>query len=247
MLFLRADLIALVNLSLALNASCPSAPPIPAGRSIDCSSSGTWTAWELPWEPVSKARAALAARRRCFFDFAREMDHQPKTAMKCIELLELSKRARFFRRRARNCSCAGSRSLPNASPATPSAFDAPCIGSRSPQSHSGYSESSFATGPSWPLMYPNPLNGVPAGTLLEGCAGPLEATLGVVLGDGCMPGVLEGEGVKGVENGCAAEVEVAGGGLSGWRSLEVVERGRRVAGCRNGDDSRRVQRGHIIA
>ena len=96
-------------------------------------------------------------------------------------------------------------------------------------------------------MYPKPLNGVPAGTLLEGCAGPLEVTLGVVPGDGGMPGVFEGEGVKGVENGCAAEVEVAGGGLSGRGSLEVVENGRRVAEWRNDGDSSRVQRGHIIA
>ena len=95
-------------------------------------------------------------------------------------------------------------------------------------------------------MYPNPLNGVPAGTLLEGCAGPLEAALGLVPGDGGMPGVFEGEGVKGVENGCAAEVEVARGGLSGWRSLEVVERERRVADCKIDGDSKRVQRWHII-
>ena len=62
-------------------------------------------------------------------------------------------------------------------------------------------------------MYPNPLNGVPAGTLLETCAGPLGADSGVVPEDGGIPGVFEGEGVNGVENGCAAEVEVAGGGL----------------------------------
>ena len=63
---------------------------------------------------------------------------------------------------------------------------------------------------------------MPAGTLLGGRADPLFAPLGVVLGDEGIPGVLAGDGVKGVENGCAAEVEVAGGGFSGWRSLEVV-------------------------
>lgn len=91
-------------------------------------------------------------------------------------------------------------------------------------------------------MYPNPLNGVPAATLLGGCAGTLDAALGVVLGDEGISGVFEGEGVKGVENGCAAEVEVAAGGLSGRRDLEVVERGRRVAGRRNGGVRRRAQR-----
>ena len=91
-------------------------------------------------------------------------------------------------------------------------------------------------------MYPNPLNGVPAATLLGGCAGTLDAALGVVLGDEGISGVFEGEGVKGVENGCAAEVEVAAGGLSGRRDLEVVERGRRVAGRRNDGDRRRAQR-----
>lgn len=64
-------------------------------------------------------------------------------------------------------------------------------------------------------MYPNPLNGVPAATLLGGCAGPSDAPLGALFGDEGMPGVFAGDGVKGVENGCAAEVEVAGGGLSG--------------------------------
>lgn len=68
------------------------------------------------------------------------------------------------------------------------------------------------------------------------------AALGVVDGDEGMSGVFDGDGVKGVENGCAAEVEVAGGGLSGRRCLEVVERGRRVVGRRNDGDRRRVQR-----
>ena len=74
--------------------------------------------------------------------------------------------------------------------------------SRSFHSQSGYSESSFATGPSWALMYPNPLNSVPAGTLLGGRgAGRAIPALGVVLGDEGIPGVCAGDGVKGVENG----------------------------------------------
>ena len=91
-------------------------------------------------------------------------------------------------------------------------------------------------------MYPNPRNGVPAATLLGGRAGPSAAALGVVLGDEGISGVFEGDGVKGVENGCAAEVEFAGGGFSGRRSLEVVERGRRVREGGNDGIRRRVQR-----
>ena len=91
-------------------------------------------------------------------------------------------------------------------------------------------------------MYPNPINGVPAGTLLGERAGTLDAALGVVLGDDGIPGVFAGDGVKGVENGCAAEVEVAAGGLSGSRSLEVVERGRKMVERGSDGDRRRVQR-----
>lgn len=91
-------------------------------------------------------------------------------------------------------------------------------------------------------MYPNPLNGLPAGTLLGGRAEFLDAALGVVLGDEGIPGVFPGDGVKGVEKGCAAEVDVAGGGLSGRRSIEVVERGRRIVELWSDGDRRRVQR-----
>lgn len=83
---------------------------------------------------------------------------------------------------------------------------------------------------------------MPATTLLGGCAGAWDAALGVVLGDEGISGVFEGDGVEGVENGCAAEVEVAGGGLSGWRNLEAVERERRVVEWRSDGDRRRVQR-----
>ena len=67
---------------------------------------------------------------------------------------------------------------------------------------------------------------MPAATLLGGRDGALDADLGVVLGDDGIPGVFAGDGVKGVENGCAAEVDVAGGGLSGRRCRGEVERGR---------------------
>lgn len=87
---------------------------------------------------------------------------------------------------------------------------------------------------------------MPALQLLGGCSGPLDDAFGVVLGDEGIPGVFEGDGVKGVENGCAAEVEVAGAGLSGRRSLEVVERGRRVVDRRIDGERRRVQRWQII-
>ena len=91
-------------------------------------------------------------------------------------------------------------------------------------------------------MYPNPLNGVPAGTLLGGRADPLLAALGVLLSNECIPGVFAGDGVKGVENGCAAEVEVAGGGVSGLRSLEVVVLVRSAGEWGDGCDMIRIQR-----
>lgn len=66
--FFLAILIAFFNSPLAWKALSPSFSPIPAGRSIDCSSSGTWNTGEMP--PVLSARAALEAIRRCFFDLA---------------------------------------------------------------------------------------------------------------------------------------------------------------------------------
>ena len=66
--FFLANLIAFFSSALASKALSPSFSPIPAGRSIDCSSSGTWSSGEMP--PALSARAALAAIRRCFFDFA---------------------------------------------------------------------------------------------------------------------------------------------------------------------------------
>ena len=66
--FFLAILIAFFNCPLASKAFSLSFSPIPAGRSIDCSSSGTWSTGETP--PVLSARAALEAIRRCFFDLA---------------------------------------------------------------------------------------------------------------------------------------------------------------------------------
>ena len=87
-------------------------------------------------------------------------------------------------------------------------------------------------------MYPNPFNGVPAGALLRG----RDAAFGIIFGVDGIPGVLAGDGVNGVENGCAAEVEVAAGGLSGRSRREVEEKGRKIEDRGNDGDSRRVQR-----
>ena len=73
--FFLAVLIAFFNSPLAWKALSPSFSPIPAGKSIDCSSSGTWCTGEMP--PVLSARAALEAIRRCFFDFAEHIACQP--------------------------------------------------------------------------------------------------------------------------------------------------------------------------
>ena len=70
-------------------------------------------------------------------------------------------------------------------------------------------------------MYPRPLSGVPAGTLLLGA---LFDAPGLSLGR--MPGILDGDGVKGVEKGWAAEVDVAGGGDPELERLIVVEKVR---------------------
>ena len=67
---LLAILIAFVKSSLAPKASILSCSSIPAGKSMDCSSSGTLRSCKVPWELAFSARAALEARRRCFFDFA---------------------------------------------------------------------------------------------------------------------------------------------------------------------------------
>lgn len=67
-------------------------------------------------------------------------------------------------------------------------------------------------------MKPSPFNGVPAATLLLSIPWDAEA-----LSFGDIVGVLEGEGVKGVEKGWALEVDVAGGTGSGCVRTEVVD------------------------
>ena len=87
-------------------------------------------------------------------------------------------------------------------PSLPSAFFS--ASTNSPHNQAGYSESSFATGPSFAFTYPNPLSTVPAFTELLGAAGVSDADAG-------KGGTW---GVKGVENGCAADLDVAAGGPS---------------------------------
>lgn len=70
--FLLAFLMASLRSSLAFCASLLSFNSIPAGRSIDCSSSGTLAILWVAALPVFRARAAFEARRRCFLDLARK-------------------------------------------------------------------------------------------------------------------------------------------------------------------------------
>lgn len=85
---------------------------------------------------------------------------------------------------------------PNASPIGPleSLSSLPVF--NSPHSQLGYSSSALANGASCPLIYPSPLSGAPAGTLLLGTLFDCPK-----LSLGGIPGVFEGEGVKGVEKG----------------------------------------------
>ena len=134
-----------------------------------------------------------------------------------------------------------------------------------PHSQSGYSESSFAMGGSLPLTYPSPFSTVPAFTELRGptaAAAASAASAEVVVSEGFLVLGKGGvEGVSGVENGCAAEVErAAGGGPAGlgcvvWFGVveggasrrEVVERRRKGRRERGVVVVRRWrQRGQII-
>lgn len=63
---------------------------------------------------------------------------------------------------------------------------------------------------------------------------------------GGIDGVLEGEGVKGVEKGWAADVDIAGGGDSGWARIVDVESVRIDGEARARWEKRRVQRWQII-
>lgn len=97
-------------------------------------------------------------------------------------------------------------------------------------------------------MYPNPFRSVPAFTLLLGAGG-----VGVIDESGGKSGDRAGEGVNGVEKGCAAEVEVAGRGslVEGgrfWVRLAMVEEKCRIEGPRGIDESarRRAHREQIM-
>lgn len=90
-------------------------------------------------------------------------------------------------------------------------------------------------------MNPSPLSGVPATTLLLAVLSDAENfSLGGIVG------VLDGEGVKGVENGWALEVDVAAGGDSGSARRVAVEMARKEEGTTELRDSNPVQRWHII-
>lgn len=75
-----------------------------------------------------------------------------------------------------------------------------------PHSQVGYSESSKATGSFFPLIKFRPLSGVPAETELFTVGAAFCAL-------GACSSAADGEGVKGVENGCAAPVDVAAEGV----------------------------------
>ena len=90
-------------------------------------------------------------------------------------------------------------------------------------------------------MYPSPLNGAPAGTLLLGTFLTCSS-----LSLGGIPGVFNGEGVKGVEKGWAAEVDVAGGGDSGSDRAAAVVKTRTYEEVIARFKRRRLQRWQII-
>lgn len=95
----------------------------------------------------------------------------------------------------------------NRSPsAAPAAASLASFWARIPHSHAGYWSSSSATGSCFPFVKFSPLSTVPAGTLLlTTCGG----------GDDFATGRswFAADGDSGAEKGCAADVEVAAGGL----------------------------------
>ncbi len=121
--------------------------------------------------------------------------------------------------------------LQNASPASP-AFPSPSIFplSSKPHSHSGYSLSSRASGVSLFFSNERPFSGVPAFKADTGGCGDDDDDLVDLVGE---VGEVEryGEGVKGVEKGWAAEVEVAGDGA------RAVEYERRLSGSTGEEES----------
>ena len=85
-------------------------------------------------------------------------------------------------------------------------------GERRSHSQGGYSASSRATGAgAGGLRYASPCRGVPARVEERECEDCFVGAEGLVVS----VGVFCGEGVRGVEKGWAAEVEVAGGGFDG--------------------------------
>lgn len=96
----------------------------------------------------------------------------------------------------------------NKSPSTDAASAAlsPPFFFKIPHSHVGYSESSKATGSFFPLIKFKPFSGVPAVTELFTVGAAFSAL-------GLWSSAADGDGVKGVENGCAAPVDVAADGV----------------------------------
>lgn len=170
---------------------------------------------------AASLRALLAATRRCFLDFAIGKGYRLVAPL--LFLLPT-------RRDRRSDS-------PYSSPASASP-DAPALSfrlSKSPQSHSGYSWSSLATGPSFPFIYPRPLRIVPAAVPLFGTDGVVSD---VVDCSEEFSGEEGGEVVNGVEKGWA-EVEVTGGGDSGSRVRVVKEKNRSDGVWKTGNRARR--------
>lgn len=96
--------------------------------------------------------------------------------------------------------------LQNSSPAPPCSSPSLTLTSKHLHSHSGYSSSGNATGSSLPFKKFKPFNGVPAGQLDTGiCAG---FAFDLALAPRASSA---GEGVRGLENGCARPVDVAAG------------------------------------
>ena len=95
---------------------------------------------------------------------------------------------------------------PSTAPASAAPAPSPPFFFRIPHSQLGYSESSSATGSFFPFKKFNPFSGVPAVTELFTVGACFSAL-------GACNSAAEGEGVKGVEKGCAAPVDVAAEGV----------------------------------
>ena len=145
--------------------------------------------------------------------------------------------------------------LQNRSPTAPASPLSSCL-CRIVHSHAGYSSSASATGSCLFFSKFKPFSGVPAGTLLfTNGVGFFSATLAAFFS---IAGV--GFGVRGALKGCAAEVDVAAGGVCddvgepwrgvGWAAEETgvafarageVEMKRRDAGAREREARKQVR------